>query len=70
MNISGWVAMVLSVAALWMAAWIFIPPPTYFLLRFAVGAPELCAWTGVRRVVAIVFGLGTRRARTSRSCPS
>lgn len=57
MNVSGWVALVLAVAALWMAVWIFIPPPTYFLLRFAVGAPELCAWTGIGAVVAIVFGL-------------
>lgn len=56
-NVSGWVALVLALASLWMAVWIFIPPPTYFLLRFAVGAPELCAWTGVGAVVAILFGL-------------
>jgi acetyl esterase/lipase len=58
-GVGGWTGLVLAILALWASAWIFLPPPNYFFLRFAVGAPELCAWIGVLAVVAIVFALGT-----------
>jgi acetyl esterase/lipase len=55
--ISGWIGLALALVAFWLAVWIFLPPPTYFLLRFAVGAPEICAWTGVVAIFAIIFAL-------------
>ena len=63
---TGWTGLALGIIALWGAAWIFLPPPTYFLLRFAVGAPELCAWIGLIALVGIVFALGSAaHSRTS-----
>jgi acetyl esterase/lipase len=65
-GIGGWTGLVLAVVALWGAAWIFLPPPDYFLLRFAVGAPELCVWIGVLAIVAIVCALGTAQSAVSK----
>src|SRR5262249_43229047 len=56
-GISGWFGLGLASLMLFAAAWIFLPPPTYFFLRLAVGAPELCAWIGVLAIVAIGFAL-------------
>ncbi len=56
-GISGWVGLGLAILMLFTTAWIFLPPPTYFFLRFAVGAPELCAWIGVLAIVAIALGM-------------
>lgn len=56
-GLSGWLGLVLTLAALWMSAWIFLPPPTYFFLRFAVAAPELCAWIGVVAIAGILLAL-------------
>ena len=68
---TGWTGLALGIIALFGAAWIFLPPPTYFFLRFAVAAPELCAWIGVLALVGIVFALGSAsRSRVSRSWPS
>ena len=36
-----WLALCLAIVALFLAAWIFLPAPTYFLLTFSVGAPEV-----------------------------
>jgi len=66
-GVGGWIALGLAIIALWGAAWIFLPPPNYFLLRFAVGAPELCAWIGVVAIIAIVTAMRTAtRSRTSK----
>lgn len=56
-GISGWLGLGLAILMLFAAAWIFLPPPTYFFLRLAVGAPELCAWIGVLAIVAIAFAM-------------
>lgn len=56
-GISGWFGLGLAILMLFASAWIFLPPPTYFFLRFAVGAPELCAWIGVLAIVAIALGM-------------
>jgi acetyl esterase/lipase len=63
---TGWTGLTLGIIALFGAAWIFLPPPTYFFLRFAVAAPELCAWLGLLALVGIVFALGSAsRSRIS-----
>jgi acetyl esterase/lipase len=51
-----WIAFALAVVTLFIAIWIFLPGPTYFLLAFAVGAPEVSAWLIVGSAVAIVLG--------------
>src|SRR5215510_11936681 len=61
---TGWTGLTLAIVALLGAVWIFIPPPSYFFLRLAVAAPELCAWLGVVALVGIVFALrGASRSR-------
>jgi hypothetical protein len=62
---SGWTGLALGFVALFTSAWIFLPPPNYFFLRFAVGAPELCGWIGALAIVAIVLAL--RNATQSRT---
>jgi len=63
-GVTGWTGITLAVAALLGAMWIFIPPPSYFFLRLAVAAPELCAWLGVVALLGIIFAL--RSASRSR----
>ncbi len=64
-GVSGWTGLTLGMVALFTSAWIFLPPPNYFFLRFAVGAPELCGWIGVLAIVAI--GLAMRNSARSRT---
>jgi acetyl esterase/lipase len=62
--VSRWASAAVAIVTLWLAAWIFIPAPTYFFLTFSVGAPEVSAWT----ILMAVFGIaiGARVARSSR----
>ena len=48
------VALLIGIAALWFGAWMYLPAPTYFLLAFSVGAPEVSHWV----VVAALVGAG------------
>ncbi|HEY4303130.1 MAG TPA: alpha/beta hydrolase [Gemmatimonadaceae bacterium] len=48
-----WLALLIGIAAAWLGVWIYLPPPTYFLLTFAVGAPEVSHWT----IVAALLGV-------------
>lgn len=56
-------ALLIGIVVAWLGAWIYLPPPTYFLLRFGVGAPEVSHWT----IVAALIGaaLCAWRVRTS-----
>jgi len=38
------VAVILSLVVFWIAIWIVLPAPTYVLLAFSVGAPEVSQW--------------------------
>jgi acetyl esterase/lipase len=58
-----WLTLAVALCTLWIAVWIVLPPPNYFLLRFAVGAPELSAWLIVAAVVGIA--LAAPRAATA-----
>ena len=49
----AWLSLVLAVATLFLAAWIFLPPPNVALLTLAVGAPEISQWLGVAALVAL-----------------
>lgn len=52
-----WLTLAVALSTLWIAVWIVLPPPNYFLLRFAVGAPELSAWIIVASVVGLALAL-------------
>jgi acetyl esterase/lipase len=60
-----WLTLAVALSTLWVAAWIVLPPPNYFLLRFAVGAPELAAWIIVASLVGLALALP--RATTASS---
>lgn len=53
-DVTRWLAFAIAIAALFLALWIIIPAPTYFLLTFGVGGPEVSAWI----IVASVIGIG------------
>ncbi len=48
-----WLALVLAVATCFLAAWIVVPAPTYFLLTFDVAAPEVSAWLIVASLLSL-----------------
>lgn len=52
-----WLALVIAVVTLVLAAWIVIPGPTYFLLTFSVGAPEVSAWLIVSSLVGLTLAV-------------
>ncbi len=54
MRAPHWLAFFIGVATAWLGAWIYLPPPTYVLLAFAVGAPEVSHWT----ILAALIGIG------------
>jgi acetyl esterase/lipase len=58
-----WLALVLAAGALFLALWIFVPAPTYFLLTFGVGAPEVSPWIALASLVALGLALPTRHSR-------
>lgn len=57
MHVMRWLTLAVALSTLWIAAWIVLPPPSYFLLRFAVGAPELSAWLIVASIVGLALAL-------------
>jgi acetyl esterase/lipase len=62
------VALVLGAVALLVAMWIVVPAPTYFLLTFGVGAPEVSPWLVLFGVVAATLSLhGIRDSDLSRA---
>jgi acetyl esterase/lipase len=61
--VTRWLAVAIAIATLFLALWIVIPAPTYFLLTFGVGGPEVSAWLVVASVVAI--GLVVRAVQSS-----
>lgn len=50
-----WLALAIAIVTLFLAAWIFLPAPTYFLLTFGVGAPEVSAWIIVGALLGLAF---------------
>jgi len=60
-----WLTLAVALSALWIAVWIVLPPPNYFLLRFAVGAPELAAWLIVASLVGVALALPRATTTTS-----
>lgn len=50
-----WIGAALAVVALWFGAWIWLPAPTYFLLTFSVGSPEVSHWLILLSVAAIAL---------------
>jgi acetyl esterase/lipase len=52
-----WLAVAIAIASLFLALWIIIPAPTYFLLTFGVGGPEVSAWIVVASLVGIALAV-------------
>ena len=52
-----WLGLTIGLAALWIAIWIYIPAPTYFLLTFSVGGPEISAWLIVAGLIGVAVSL-------------
>ena len=52
-----WLTLAVALSTFWIAVWIVLPPPNYFLLRFAVGAPELSAWLIIASIVGLTLAL-------------
>jgi acetyl esterase/lipase len=48
---------------LFLSAWIVLPPPNLFLLRLAVGAPEVSPWLIGVNAIALLFLLTARQSR-------
>jgi acetyl esterase/lipase len=65
--VTRWLALAIAIVTLFLASWIFLPAPNYFLLTFGVGAPEVSAWL----IVASLIGLGVASVdvRTSSVSP-
>jgi acetyl esterase/lipase len=58
-----WIGLLLAATSLVLAPWIFLPAPTYFLLRFGVGAPEVSAWLVLGALLALALLLPRARGR-------
>src|SRR5689334_121854 len=52
-----WLTLAVALFTLWIAVWIVLPPPNYFLLRFAVAAPELSAWLILASLIGLALAL-------------
>lgn len=62
-RLARWLALAISLVSLFLASWIVIPAPTYFLLTFDVGAPEVSAWLIVASLAALGLALVGVRTR-------
>jgi acetyl esterase/lipase len=51
-----WLGLTIGILALWIAIWIYVPAPTYFLLNFSVGGPEISAWVILAATAGIALG--------------
>src|SRR5881394_852208 len=58
-----WIAACLAAVALFFAAWIYLPAPTYTFLYLSVGAPEISEW--IVAVALLGFGLALPDVRHS-----
>jgi len=52
-------AMILAGIGLFLSAWIVLPPPNFFLLRLAVGAPEISPVLMIINAIALLILLAT-----------
>ena len=53
-----WLGLAIGIATLWVAIWIYLPAPTYFLLTFSVGGPEISAWLILASLAGIALSFG------------
>jgi len=52
-----WLGLTIGITTLWIAVWIYIPAPTYFLLTFSVGGPEISAWLILAATVGLLLSV-------------
>jgi acetyl esterase/lipase len=51
------ISLLIGIAILWIAIWIYIPAPNYFLLMFGVGGPEVSHWLILGAIIGIALGI-------------
>ena len=51
------IALVLGIVAAWLGVWIYLRPPNYFFLAFAVGGPEVSHWTILAALVGVALSV-------------
>ncbi|MCC0178636.1 alpha/beta hydrolase [Waterburya agarophytonicola K14] len=58
-NLNFWwfVLLCISIVGLFLSLWIVIPAPTFLLLTFGVGAPELSPWLIAINAIALFFSI-------------
>jgi acetyl esterase/lipase len=54
--------LLLGAIGLFLSAWIVLPPPNFFLLRLAVGAPEVSPWLIGVNAIALLLLLAARNS--------
>lgn len=60
-----WLIWPVALVLLFLSAWIVLPPPNFFWLQLAVGAPEVSPWLGFVGAVGLFLALLTHRGSTS-----
>jgi acetyl esterase/lipase len=63
-NAAGWTTVAVSAATALLATWILVPAPTYFLLTFGVGAPEVSALLIPTAILAACGAVASRAKRS------
>lgn len=61
MRLGRWVALLIGLAAVWLGAWMYLPAPTYFLLTFSVGAPEISHWVVAGAAIGTLLSMPSIR---------
>ncbi|MEM6452790.1 MAG: alpha/beta hydrolase [Cyanobacteria bacterium P01_D01_bin.105] len=51
----SWFLWLVAVVLLFLSLWIVLPPPTFFWLQLAVGAPEVSPWLGFVGAIALAL---------------
>ena len=60
-----WLGLTIGILAVWIAIWIYVPAPTYFLLNFSVGGPEISAWVILAAIAGIALSLAGPQVSTA-----
>src|SRR4051812_22038756 len=57
-RVTRYLGLAIALIVLWIAVWIYLPAPTYFLLTFGVGGPEVSHWLIFAALASIALTAG------------